>query len=43
VIVPVVEKTLEQDYNSNFYEVIVIADSFQGETLKLYANRPFQR
>ncbi len=42
VIVDVAKKALEQSYDSNFYTVVVIADSLQPETLNKLRTLPIQ-
>ncbi len=42
VIVEVAKKALEQSYKSNYYTVVVIADSLQAETLSILRTLPIQ-
>ncbi|MGC6431542.1 MAG: glycosyltransferase [Jejuia sp.] len=42
VIVEIAKKALEQDYPSQFFDVIVIADSFQEKTLKSLKELPIK-
>jgi cellulose synthase/poly-beta-1,6-N-acetylglucosamine synthase-like glycosyltransferase len=42
VIVDVAKKALEQSYSSNYYTIVVIADSLQPETLTILRKLPIQ-
>ena len=42
VIVDVAKKALEQSYHSNYYTIVVIADSLQPETLTILRKLPIQ-
>jgi len=42
VIIEVAKKAIEQSYNSNYYTIVVIADSLQPETLTILHTLPIQ-